>query len=68
MPSHIAWLRLGREGRHSDTEDIWQQSAHRRRHQSRHLDDAVASLQLCLDEAEVRELEQPYTPRLPECF
>ena len=35
---------------------------------SRHLDDAVASLQLCLDEAEVRELEEPYTPRLPEGF
>ena len=35
---------------------------------SRHLDDAVASLQLCLDETEVRELEQPYTPRLPEGF
>ncbi|MGV9713923.1 aldo/keto reductase [Gordonia sp. NPDC003424] len=33
-----------------------------------HLDDAVASLSLVLDEDELAALEAPYTPRLPEGF
>jgi aryl-alcohol dehydrogenase-like predicted oxidoreductase len=33
-----------------------------------HLTDAVASVDLVLEEDELKQLESPYTPRLPEGF
>jgi hypothetical protein len=39
-----------------------------RRHQDRHLTDAVAALDVTLTEDEVAALENPYTPRLPTYF